>query len=111
MKNTLKENMQRFGTKNLAEQGAPQPDILTALNAYKEIFNAALQRIESANLDLNVEEDVLKLNAQTVLESYTKYIDNTIKTWNAYKDQYSLQAIIEDGAGIIKQHIDDNLIY
>lgn len=40
-----------------------------------------------------------------------KDILTEIRAEEAYRDEDSLQAIIEDGAGIIKKHIDDNLIY
>ena len=109
MKNTLQENMQRFGTMNLAEQQTAT-EFLTVLGQYKTIFETAKREVASINSDFDT-DNMMKENATVLLEAYTKFIDNTIKSYNMYKDSYSVQDIIVNDIAIIKHYVDKNIIY
>ncbi len=109
MKNTLQENMHRFGTKNLSEQQAAA-DFLTVMGQYKTIFETAKREVAKKKKKKK-KNNMLKENATVLLEAYTKYIDTTIKTYNMYKDSNNVQDIIENDAAIIKRHVDENLSY
>lgn len=107
----LQENMRRFGTKNLQEQQEQaSADFLTVMGQYKTIFETAKREVAAIRAEFDP-DNMLRDNAMAVLEAYTKYIDTTIKSYNMYKDSYSVQDIIDNDLDLIKRYVDDNIIY